>query len=70
MIINIIPMFWKYPAMIGFKKICAFGSSASQSRNCTLLLTESARLLATVVLPVPPFPLANEIIILIVPKPG
>jgi hypothetical protein len=46
----------------GLRKMWAFGSSTSQSRNWTFP-RESAKLVAIVVLPVPPFPLATEIII-------
>lgn len=44
----------------GFRKKWAFGSSTSQSTNCTgaSLASTWARLTATVVLPVPPLPLA------------
>ena len=53
-------------SICGFKKMCAFGSSTSQSRNCTGSLSETAmaRFVATVVLPVPPFPLATVILMI------
>ncbi len=51
-------------SICGLRKMCAFGSSTSQSRNCTENLSETAiaRFVATVVLPVPPFPLAIVIL--------
>ena len=49
--------------MLGDRKIWALGSSTSQSKNWTPLFMERARLVAMVVFPVPPFPLAIEIII-------
>jgi len=54
------------PDSCGLRNKWAFGSSTSQSRSCTfsLPLSESARLVATRVLPVPPLPLATEIITL------
>ncbi len=56
----------------GFSKMWSFGSSTSQSRSCicSLSLRERARLVATSVLPVPPLPLATEIIILLSDHPG
>ena len=51
----------------GFRKMCAFGSSTSQSKKRTgfpASVSEIARFTATVVLPVPPFPLATERIML------
>jgi hypothetical protein len=48
----------------GIKKRWALGSSTSQSNSATGILSfnETARLAATVVFPVPPFPLAMAII--------
>ncbi len=50
-------------SMTGLRKRCELGSSTSQSRSCTLCSIESARLVDTVVFPVPPLPLAILIII-------
>ena len=49
--------------MRGFKNNAEFGSSTSQSRNIKFIpfsLTYNARLVATIVFPVPPLPLAKE----------
>lgn len=54
------------PVISGFKNMWSLGSSTSQSRSCTLSVSfrERARLVATSVLPVPPLPLATDIITL------
>ena len=48
--------------MTGFRKRWALGSSTSQSRNCSGSPRATARLVAMVVLPVPPLPLATLMI--------
>ena len=52
----------------GFINRWALGSSTSQSTNCILSGSETARLAEMVVFPVPPFPLATLIIIVFTPN--
>jgi hypothetical protein len=51
-------------AMVGFSNMWQFGSSTSQSSIWARVPKTNAKLVATVVLPVPPFPLATAIIII------